>query len=135
MAEYIEREAVLERLAKQTSATGLFGAGVTLGKDFAEAVVRAVPAADVVPKPAFDQVIWERDVAIAQLREDYGVGLGEKKAADVVEVKHGRWETEIDYDEFWGDLDYYKCSLCGHRELRDAQTPYCPNCGARMDGE
>ena len=56
-------------------------------------------------------------------------------AADVAPVVHGRWETEIEYDELWGDLDYYKCSLCGNRELRDKQTPYCPNCGARMDGE
>ena len=55
--------------------------------------------------------------------------------ADVVEVRHGRWETETDYDEFWGELDYYKCSLCGNLELRDKQTPYCPNCGARMDGD
>lgn len=53
-------------------------------------------------------------------------------AADVAPVVHGRWEVEIDFDEFWGDLDYYKCSVCGNMELRDAQTPYCPHCGARM---
>lgn len=56
-------------------------------------------------------------------------------AADVEPVRHGRWETKIDYDEFWGELDYYECSLCGTRELRDKQTPYCANCGARMDLE
>jgi rubrerythrin len=61
--------------------------------------------------------------------------IDEIPAADVVEVKHGRWEIETDHDEFWGDMDYYKCSLCGNLELRDTQTPYCPNCGARMDGE
>lgn len=46
--EYIEREAVLKGLSKQTSDLGLFGAGVTLGKDFAAEVVRNAPAADVV---------------------------------------------------------------------------------------
>lgn len=56
-------------------------------------------------------------------------------AADVAPVVHGRWEIEIDHDEFWGDMDYYRCSLCGKLELRDKQTPYCPRCGARMDGE
>jgi rubrerythrin len=61
--------------------------------------------------------------------------IGEQPAADVAPVVHGRWETVIDYDEFWGELDYYKCSVCGNLELRDSQTPYCPNCGARMDGE
>ena len=54
---------------------------------------------------------------------------------ELVPVVHGRWEVEIDHDEFWGDMEYYKCSLCGNLELRDKETPYCPNCGARMDGE
>lgn len=67
--------------------------------------------------------------------ESYRPAYDKLKKADVVEVVHGRWEIEIDHDEFWGDLDYYKCSLCGNMELRDKQTPYCPNCGARMDGD
>ena len=60
------------------------------------------------------------------------------EAAEALEkaepVKHGKWETVIDNDEFWGEIDYYKCSRCGKMELRDKQTPYCPNCGAKMDG-
>ena len=53
-------------------------------------------------------------------------------AADVVEVVHGRWE-EAD------DGDGVVCSVCGedfctiiHETNR---FKYCPNCGARMDGE
>ena len=56
-------------------------------------------------------------------------------AEDVAPVVHGRWETVIDHDELWGDMEYYKCSVCGKMELRDAQTPFCPNCGADMRGE
>jgi hypothetical protein len=50
--------------------------------------IQQATAADVVARAAYDQVSWERDLAIEQLREDYGVGLGEKKPADVVAVKH-----------------------------------------------
>ncbi len=45
--------------------------------------------------------------------------------ADVVEVKHGEW---IDRDEkTW-------CSLCG-KSNKQYKPPYCPHCGAKMDGE
>ena len=34
----------------------------------------------VVPREAYEQVAWERDVAVKQLWDDYGVRLGQKKA-------------------------------------------------------
>ena len=57
-------------------------------------------------------------------------------AADVVPVRHGRW-IKVD------DGIYYKmeCSECGERPLRNRWVDdydlsrYCPNCGARMDGD
>ena len=51
---------------------------------------------------------------------------------DAVEVVHGRWEYH------W--FDSY-CSECGWENKADSVTrcrsdyPYCPKCGARMDGE
>lgn len=48
--------------------------------------------------------------------------------ADVQPVVHAEWvclEPEI---------GFYSCSKCGHNILR-ATCNYCPNCGARMDGE
>ena len=44
------------------------------------------PSYEAVHRSAYDQCAWERDLAIEQLRNDYGVGLGEKKSVDVVEV-------------------------------------------------
>lgn len=49
-------------------------------------------------------------------------------------VKEGEWLLVTDDDEFWGEMEYFKCSLCGDYELRVSGTPYCPHCGARMKG-
>lgn len=48
---------------------------------------------------------------------------------DVLPVRHGRWK----HSEYAG-IDYYQCNLCG-RSIRLRAENYCPNCGARMDGE
>ncbi|WP_317380445.1 hypothetical protein [uncultured Intestinimonas sp.] len=50
-------------------------------------------------------------------------------AADVAPVRHGRWEQGDMYD--YGDV----CSLCDWDSEREpCNLPYCPNCGAKMDG-
>lgn len=56
--------------------------------------------------------------------------------ADVVEVKHGCWNDNIQKVTSPAGVtkDYlvgYKCSVCGRTESR--KEPYC-NCGAKMDG-
>ncbi len=48
--------------------------------------------------------------------------------ADVVEVRHGEWKKSSPYNRFMN------CSVCGFGQ--DHTTfKYCPNCGAKMDGE
>ena len=37
-----------------------------------------LPSVDAVPAGAYEQVAWERDLAVQQLK-DYGVGLGQTK--------------------------------------------------------
>ena len=48
---------------------------------------------------------------------------------DAVPVKHGRWIYEND------DPSMIPCSMCGYQVFRYNNTPYCPNCGAKMDLE
>lgn len=79
MAEYIEREAVKAAIKKRLGTLDLFESRFNADID-------AISAADVVSKGLYNQVKWERDIAIKQLREEYGVGFGEKKRADVVDV-------------------------------------------------
>ena len=103
------------------------------------------PAADVISKGLYEQIKWERDVALAQL-EEYGVSLGEK--ADVVKVRHGRWVFGKDLACCWGQIlknkHHLYCSECLEQAFNrsedndpdfDIDTPYCPNCGAKMDKE
>ena len=48
--------------------------------------------------------------------------------ADVREDIHGEWIPD--------DYEFYHCSECGFEwDEREYITPYCPNCGARMDGD
>lgn len=65
--------------------------------------------------------------------------IDEAPTADVVEVVHGEWLKSE-----WGYPDRtLTCSLCGFQyDSADYKTPkfnqkvlpYCPHCGARMDG-
>ena len=77
----------------------------------------------------------ENDERAAQIFEDCISELTSIPAADVAEVRHGRWE-----DPHWRNSDFAcNCSACGveaiHREYRWHERgiyPICPNCGARM---
>ena len=55
------------------------------------------------------------------------------ESADVAPVRHGRW---IEHKHFHHDhyIDStYECSECKVEE--PFTSNYCPNCGAKMDGE
>ena len=57
--------------------------------------------------------------------------LAKLPKVDAVEVVHGRWEDDS-YDP------RYICSECGAWLLVEdatARMNYCPNCGAKMDGD
>ena len=72
--------------------------------------------ADVLPGSTFDIVLKE-------------------PAADVAEVRYGRWIPEIceSISKRNRLIEYkvYSCSLCGRSNGR-VKKKYCPNCGALM---
>lgn len=129
MAEYIDKWAVVNRLTalenefQQYKPFHGFEHAMYRKICEAEIAIGETPAADVAPRAAYEQVAWERDIAMKQL-EECGIPFGGK--ADVAPVVHGRWircrnET--------------KCSNCKfiYYSNRD-DFNYCPNCGAKMDG-
>lgn len=56
-------------------------------------------------------------------------------AVNAVVVRHARWIKDCDF--------HFRCSVCGDRWVISNGNPlnkaygwnFCPNCGARMDGE
>ena len=52
--------------------------------------------------------------------------LDEIDAVDAEHVRHGRWRRH-------GFADIWRCTKCG--KYSDCCENYCPNCGAKMDGE
>ena len=70
-----------------------------------------------------DKLKQAYDMAIAALREQ--------------PVAHGRWDIRTDDC----DCEYARCSECGeefydaNEDTIDITFNYCPNCGARMDGD
>ena len=58
--------------------------------------------------------------------------------ADVEKVRHGKWNTFKASSIGCIDIEIPYCSECGMSPLEIGwkyQSPYCPNCGARMDRE
>ena len=50
-------------------------------------------------------------------------------AVDATPVVHGRWKVIL--NPFWDA----ECSECGYEKRNGWEWGFCPNCGAKMDGE
>lgn len=63
--------------------------------------------------------------------------LEELPKVDAEPVRHGRW-LDGNRGKYDGTLYWYRyCSEClyeRHDDNVDKDTPYCPDCGAKMDG-
>lgn len=71
--------------------------------------------------------------------ENIGLAVARKAidalpAADVAEVRHGRWEF-LGPNRLIKDCMCGTCSVCHNRSTYIVNTAICPNCGARMDKE
>lgn len=90
--EYIERKAALRAVD-----------GFPIMSGTARLMIECIPAADVVPQPLFEQIKWERNIAMEQLA-DHNIPFGGK--ADVTAVV--RCAQCRSYEEPW-------CMLCKTR--------------------
>ncbi len=99
------------------------------------------PAADVQPIKrgewhATKRHLWYKDKDgnpdISAYSEGYCNGVLCKKCGRHVCIYcHPDWESEDGDDECY--YEHYECSCCGWATME--KTPYCPHCGAEMDGE
>lgn len=51
--------------------------------------------------------------------------------ADVAEVRHGEWEIVVGSN----GKEYMVCTCCRVSQDLTGVFTYCPNCGAKMDGD
>lgn len=81
------------------------------------------------------------DPAVAQYADAVLMQIQQTPTADVAPVVHGRW---VPADGEGETCDEWDCSICERRltfgeemEIDEVceLNRYCPNCGARMDGE
>ena len=68
--------------------------------------------------------IWT-DEHLEELLNDFYVIPKDTPTADVVEVRHGEWLPTR--------MENHECSLC--HDKYHFTYPYCPSCGAKMDGK
>ena len=77
---------------------------------------------------------WDHAIAANEILDDQPI-------VDAVEVVHGRWlmdklEIGNPYDGNSTMIaDIGNCSVCGYRCEMLPVMNYCPNCGAKMDGD
>lgn len=75
---------------------------------------------------------WKDRIVLDEGKENRVCAVYYRDTDDAVPVVHARWEYH------WFDS---LCSACGYRNKPDGvtrirhDTKFCPNCGARMDGE
>ena len=62
--------------------------------------------------------------------------VGRSQSIEAEPVRHGRWVARKEiFDGEQEQVDAIGCSLCGKSQRALRRTPYCPNCGAKMDLE
>lgn len=127
MAEYVAKEQVIEWFRPY----GHTGEGIPYFGLVSD--IHEMKAADVVTRAVYDQTAWERDLAVQQLKSDYGVGLGERKAdvPPVVRCKDCKWFAENNDGDWLGCQMFHTISACPE----DAPGPddFC-SFAERMDG-
>ena len=94
-----------------------------------------------------DEDAKRRIIALAVAHNTYplpidmviNVILHQTPTVEAVEVVHGRCEKSVMKDEWYGHI--YTCKECKYQCMVDDGTGndvapnYCPNCGAKMDGD
>ena len=68
---------------------------------------------------------------VSYSREDAADSIRYMDAADVAPVQHAKWEVVVGSD----GKEKMVCTGCRKQQELTGVFSYCPNCGAKMDGE
>lgn len=114
MGRLVDANKVIENIDEWLDCVGY----ATIGKGlsyYAELMgcIEEAPTVETVPKGAYEQVEWERDMAVSQLN-DYGVQLGEQ--ADCVRVVRCKDCVYYGGDTCWNE---WFDGFCSYGKRRD----------------
>ena len=81
-------------------------------------IIQTMPESDIVPRGAYDQVVWERNIAIEQLQQ-LGYEFGEKVTPVVrcKDCKFSDWYTAMDGNRY--------CYCTEHGSSGHKENDYC----------
>jgi hypothetical protein len=124
--ELIDKRAVLEILKFKTiDDGGIVDDCIMQVLAWARHRVKNLSTIYAVNREEFEQIKWERDLAMKQLAE-YGIKFGSNEIPESLRLK-GEWE-EIPI----GRWKYPHCPYCN--TTHDAKSNFCSNCGRDMRG-
>lgn len=88
--------------------------------------------ADYIERRALLEKAWDADTRCGYVQVVDVGDIESAEAADVAPVVHGRW-IKTDHGN---DTLLASCSQCNYPvDWWRGKTKYCPNCGAKMDGD
>lgn len=88
--------------------------------------------ADYIERRALLEKAWDADTRCGYVQVVDVGDIESAEAADVAPVAHGRW-IKTDHGN---DTLLASCSQCNYPvDWWRGKTKYCPNCGAKMDGD
>ena len=138
MAEYIEREATIKLLRSLGSRDYRREKGTIQEAIKMVSFPEYTPSADVEPVRHgwwmhTKKHLWykNKDGSIDEWRLDVGFHNGpECQVCGEAVCMH----CHPDWESMECEIGHYLCSVCGEVSI-DAHENYCPNCGAKMDGD
>ena len=100
----------------------------------------------ILARPEWRELIDDFSAGFNICIDEYTDKIDEILAADVAPIVDGKWiekEESFKYNYGSGTKTLCICSICGYTQEPSLysnynyfnKTKYCPNCGAKMDGE
>ena len=83
-------------------------------------------------RPEYREMIDDFSAGFNISIDEYIDRIDEIPAADVAPIKHGKWRC---WYRSLDDSSYFRCSCCDSDVIGYKKYNYCPNCGAKMDGD
>lgn len=139
MSDLISRSALYDKLIYDTTKTATVTGGEYIATWRIADVIAEAPTIDAVPvdKIMFLELSVDKKTKTAKAV----IELGDRKFqlylpdvdVDVEPVVHGQWIPVPSSDMVTGKA--YECSECKKMRFGSFKPNYCPNCGAKMEGE